>query len=360
MEQIAIADFNHDGHLDVAFIRSSDNSVWLSRGDGHGVFLAPTAVYTPPAEAGVKPFLGVPFTDRRIVAGNFDGDRFADLLLGVTPCDGGFCGRTELTALYGTGTGFTAKTFQMSGAVRNFVPFDLNQDGRTDLTAANQCDVSDCTSSYGALIANAGRTFTLSLVPNPVAFSTGPFPAIDLNGDLRSDLVQEYVTFDPDASGVKFALAASSTTWNKQVLYPLSNSTSPDFSMRFVGNFTQNRKPDVVVYEGHEGHLFVLANTTSTGNFGACDYPRVGDGIRVCTPAAGSSKSSPVRFTASSTNYVPIRKMELWVDGKKLTEQFRSWLDFSSTLAPGSHRVTIFSTRFDDVARKVSFSFTVN
>jgi len=52
--------------------------------------------------------------------------------------------------------------------------------------------------------------------------------------------------------------------------------------------------------------------------------------------------------------------MELWVDGKKRTEQFRSWLDFSVALASGAHRVTIFSTRFDDVARKTSFTFNVN
>jgi hypothetical protein len=66
-----------------------------------------------------------------------------------------------------------------------------------------------------------------------------------------------------------------------------------------------------------------------------------------------------VRFRTAATSFQPIRKTELWIDGQKVTEQYRSWLDFSVALPSGPHTVGIFVNNFDDDHQHTSFSFNV-
>jgi hypothetical protein len=65
-------------------------------------------------------------------------------------------------------------------------------------------------------------------------------------------------------------------------------------------------------------------------------------------------------FTAAANSFQPIRKVELWIDGHKIKEQFRSWLDFTTTVTPGTHKGTIFANGYDDDFQRTSFLFTVN
>jgi hypothetical protein len=52
--------------------------------------------------------------------------------------------------------------------------------------------------------------------------------------------------------------------------------------------------------------------------------------------------------------------MELWIDGHKVKEQFRSWLDFTTSLVHGTHKVTINAVGYDSDFQRKSFLFTVN
>ena len=56
--------------------------------------------------------------------------------------------------------------------------------------------------------------------------------------------------------------------------------------------------------------------------------------------------------------------MELWVDGKKVSEQHHSWennawFSFSSTLTPGTHQGAIFAADVDDTLQLSEFNFAV-
>jgi hypothetical protein len=96
---------------------------------------------------------------RQLELGNFDGDRHQDFILGVTLCGGANCNPTQFHTLYGDGAGaFSAKSFSASGTVRNLAAFDVNHDGRSDLTISQLCDVLNCTASFGAMLGNANRT----------------------------------------------------------------------------------------------------------------------------------------------------------------------------------------------------------
>ena len=78
------------------------------------------------------------------------------------------------------------------------------------------------------------------------------------------------------------------------------------------------------------------------------------------SPTSGSIQHSPVRFTAAANSFQPIRKVELWIDGNKIKEQFRSWFDFTTSVTPGTHKVTIFANGYDDDFQRTSFLLTVN
>src|SRR5207253_3222607 len=107
--------------------------------------------------------------------------------------------------------------------------------------------------------------------------------------------------------GAYLALATSSTSWSKQIEVPLSD-TGAVSQLVFTGNFNTDRKPDVVVYQAESGLLQVMANTTQSGKYGTCAYPAAGQGIHVCSPGAGKTVASPVRFRTAATSFQPIRK----------------------------------------------------
>lgn len=112
---LALADFNHDGKLDFA---TSGNLIALGNGDG--TFQTPTPIVSNPPTGGFA----------SIAAGDFNGDGWPDLALGV-----GF--DTPLYVLLNNQHGgfnqvpttFGQSTFQI-------VPADLNNDGNLDLVLA--------------------------------------------------------------------------------------------------------------------------------------------------------------------------------------------------------------------------------
>jgi C1A family cysteine protease len=73
---------------------------------------------------------------------------------------------------------------------------------------------------------------------------------------------------------------------------------------------------------------------------------------------------SPVSFHVSAAGQVPMRDVELWVDGRKVAEQIDgfsnyTFLNRSVPLAPGTHAVTIYAVGWDDSLQRKAFSFTV-
>jgi hypothetical protein len=231
----------------------------------------------------------------------------------------------------------------------------VNQDGRSDLAITTRCSLTSCPESVGALFGNSGRTFAEAIsAADPSYFDL--LAVADFNGDLKNDLVDSYGELN--TMGAYLALATSSSSWKKQVEIPLSDAGWTS-ELLFAGDFNGDRKPDIVVYQAQTGLLQELVNTTLSGKYGLCSYPTTGQGIHVCSPVSGSSAKSPVRFRTAANSFQPIRKTELWVDGNKITEQYRSWLDYSTPVASGSHKVDIYVNNYDDDHQHTTFSFNV-
>ena len=72
--------------------------------------------------------------------------------------------------------------------------------------------------------------------------------------------------------------------------------------------------------------------------------------VRLTGAIVGSERPGPV----------PMRDLEVWVDGSKVAEQidgfsYYTWLDQSVNLSPGAHSVTAYAAGWDQSLVKTTF-----
>ncbi len=94
---------------------------------------------------------------------------------------------------------------------------------------------------------------------------------------------------------------------------------------------------------GQKWETAVNATVGTAGGGGACSAP-ASPGVNLCTPASGSTVSSPVQVTANSTVTGTIAQMQLWVDGVKKYAVAGAVLNTSISLATGSHRFAVLAS----------------
>ena len=93
------------------------------------------------------------------------------------------------------------------------------------------------------------------------------------------------------------------------------------------------------------------------GSFPSCAPPNTFEGINLCSPIAGATVTSPVSFKVGAAGQVPMRDVEVWVDGKKVALQVDgfsryTFLNRSLSLSPGTHAVTVFAAGWDQSLQK--------
>jgi hypothetical protein len=354
---IAEADFNHDGKLDLAVVGvnadDSGETAYILPGEGNGLFsdVIPVLNVATPYENGSG---GI----RQILRGDFDGDTNADLVVAVsagTP-SGLDSGATTVHVLYGDGNfGFddTTPITEINGLGLLNVG-DLNSDGRTDLFS------NAIVTWYG----QGDRTFASYSQQLPQAeYAISSQPIADFNNDGLNDIVEMATT--PDKSFLVFLLATPNPgqfdiqTWNTPIPPepPVaanfkSGDQKPDWA--FVGATGPQSSNISAVYVGLNGTVGQLWSN--------CDYPTTGRAIKLCSPAISSG--STVNFNATAHSFGDLRKIELWVDGTKLGEQYNTWegnafFNFSSTVAPGTHSGTYYAADVDNSLLRYDFNFTV-
>jgi hypothetical protein len=288
---VALGDFNHDGHLDLATANEGDNtvSVVLSRGDG--IFL--------PAVA-----LGVGSFPRSVAVGDFNQDGNPDLAAAnsvdntvsvmlnqgegtfrpavalavgdypVSLAVGDFNGDGHLDLATANGDDITVSVLlgQGDGGFHPAVPQlvggqpysltvgDFNHDGRSDLATANRGD-----NTVSVLLGQGDGTFrpaaTVAVGPDPRSVAAG-----DFNNDGRLDLVT--ANFGDDTASV--LLNQGDGTFRPAITQPTG---APYSSFVVVGDFNHDGNLDlatggdsaVSVSLGWGDGTFLAAGSLSAG-----------------------------------------------------------------------------------------------
>lgn len=338
------ADFNHDGKLDLAL--SVNNQLQILLGNGKGGFTAGPVTNLDVSE--------------NLALGDFDGDGHADLATWSYDS-----GSIYAQIAYGDGTGHFPQIVEttLPTAYTDLVSFgDVNNDGRTDIIVLYATK-----KQAGIFAGTAARTFGS---PTSVTLANCGVDAAmvgDFDGNGVNDLVVPEGTCGSQGGPYTLDFVGHNTNGSFATDQPFYTFNWGFTTRTVMLHADGNMKPDLYVSPCTDGTCEV--NTTATllnetsGSFPACQAPDAFVGIHVCAPASGASVASPVSFQIGVAGPVPMRDVEVWIDGKKQAEQiagFSNYTFFNEKLSikPGSHTASIFGAGIDQslVHKSVTFS----
>ena len=349
-----VGDFNHDGIMDFACLDIETHTylrVWF--GDGKSGFtVGPLTRTLTPA-----------FSNTNLMLGDFDGDGRADIAIQY------FSNYDQTQILYGDGTGyFPAQRVINVPTGSLFSATDVNGDGKTDIVASafNQGGAHYLSVFYG----DSNRDWSNHTIIPTAHCPTGEVVAADVNGDGINDLIVR----EGDCSGNSNPGYIGVLTRNSDSSYNPEQTvfTSPSNVIVTMDAIRANldTKPDITFLQCVPDKSFCqsyittnLLNTTP-GQFHSCEAPNTFEGINVCGPTPGSTVSDQVSFRIGAAGQVPMRKVEVWVDGEKLGEQLNgfsnyTFMDKTFTLFSGKKNVDVYATGWDNSLQKKTFTFTV-
>ncbi len=358
IDKLALADFNHDGKVDLVTEANTEytGQIVLLPGNGDGSFGAARVVHTPAAN----------FGSSNPTIGDFDSDGNADIAFyDTTNCAPNVCG-SQVHVAYGNGDlSFTDTTPFTSAGRFAFSTGDLNGDGRTDIFGVDAPNGSRVVTLY----ASGARSFTLYTSANPYD-SDASLAMADVNGDGQMDLIGwNNANYTPK---IIVLAGAGQTGVFTAYAYPLTGipPTTLNITDPVIGDFNRDTRPDIYVATRSEAtgsYETTLVNSTPINNnttfftFG-CDYPAAEHGIHVCSPSA--SATSPVIFRITASSLGMLRKIELWVDGKKVAEQHNVWSHYgwfyysTESFDSGTHNLSVYAADIDNHLERYDFSFT--
>ena len=358
---IAAADVNRDGKLDLLMLTAPyddeyDSHLQVLLGNGEGGFTAGTEV-TVYENYGTT----------QLLTGDFNGDGNADVAVATQNENGN--NEAVINVFSGDGTGNLSQGFQ-----------DVNQDQLNFLSAAdvNGDGISDLVSTgvdfnqgagfidqflwvyYGQSDGNLQRS-EIRLA----SYGVGQLAVADFNGDRIPDIAVLETDCDNDSEGCTTTSAATLHVVSSAGDVPVSSlQSNPGSPFAIRGN--RDTKADLVFINAATSNTpIVMLLNTAAGNFPTCAAPNAAVGIAQCSPTAGSTVNSPVIFAIGAAATQPIRKIELWADGKKQLEQFAGafsnygFLNASLPLAAGSHKINIITAGWDNSQQSKVSTITV-
>jgi hypothetical protein len=251
-ESVAVADLNHDGHLDLATANAYGNDVTVLLGKGNGDFAQ--AVGSP---VDVRTQRSHQAAVSSVAVGDFNGDGNPDLVTADTY-------ENHVSVLLGDGTGsFTEapnSPFNTGNGPNSVAVADLNGDGHPDLVTANYYG-GDLTvllgdGTGGFTPAPGGPVVTGVPGADPESVVVG-----DFNGDDHPDLAVAEST--PDGGRVSILLGDGTGGFSPAATSPLKMAGSPGANSLAVGDFNSDHRDDLAVAVADVGNS--NGNGSSTG-----------------------------------------------------------------------------------------------
>ena len=391
--QAVVADFNRDGRLDLAISSTGPNGtngfVMVLLGNGNGTFTQGTNI-------------SISGGAQSLTLADFNGDHLPDMA--VSLCTTSTCD-TKIYLGQGNGTFKLSSTLTYGGG--RVVAGDFNADGHQDIAVlatnelvmylgvgngsfqspllASQNDpvglavgdfynnriqslavltgVPDSSGNFSYYVATARYLNGGLSVTSPQLAGTSQFLHDISGGDLTGDFKDDIVI----AGGEKFGGGAlfsymvgngDGTFQNAVSLPGLGQSEE----LPFVRDINVDGRHDIGAawtngYIVNGGGAYVLQNTSAPVN---CAPPKPNAlSVRICAPTNGQVVGKTFTFKAAGNAWNGFAKrMELWIDGKKIGQNLEDQLKVTTSLAKGPHKASfVVVDSFDNyVSGSVSFT----
>jgi hypothetical protein len=338
-DSIAVADYNGDGKPDIATLSNSTKEVTILKNTGTSFTSSSFAVplYYSSNNSGYPPD-----NVGSLVSGDFNGNHKQDLAY-LDMCADSACG-PGLSRIYslintGTGSSFTPNllTDQVSYTAE-LDAADVDLDGKVDLLVST---AGGGTAAAFVEYSNGNNSFTQVFFDDYAPGSAQPQHMVvgDFNNDGIEDIAG-YTQIAPDGTpvyGFDVYTGKGGRAFNAPVHVSDNTNVSPrgGFAAGFID---QNGTKDIALVDATG--LAIFLNTTSTSK-DPCSYTAT-TGLHNCGPANGSSGPATIHVLDSYRSSVqPASRIEFWVDGKKLFQEYEDLLNTNVTLSAGSHQLSV-------------------
>ena len=270
---VVTADFDGDGNLDLAELNTTNRTVGVYLGDGHGNFTLKSTPYT----VGITPFGLTAFYANGVVnlAVANSGSNTVGVLTGIG--DGPFNAQVTYPV--------TTTPYPYS-----VIATDVNNDDIADLVVVG----SDAT-AVGVLIGNSNGTFN-SEATYPVGTTPDRLAVSDVNGDGKVDLI----VANYGANTISVLLGNGNGTFRSQVALPIGNEP---FAIA-IADYNGDGFPDLAVANRSDGTVGILLNInqTATASISSVSIPGSGTG----TDQVDASYQGDTNFGASTSSTIPL------------------------------------------------------
>jgi hypothetical protein len=344
---IALADFNGDHKPDIAISDGTDGYTWIYLGKGDGTFtLANTQKYG----------------GNSLVVGDFNADGKQD----VAYASGSASGGDTVGVFLGNGNGTLNTPIVVTGNYNSGLAVgDFYSDRIQSLAllySMGPQDGNDTTYvetlrySNGQLVVGASTQVTQPVAEGPINIYGG-----DLNGDFIDDV---FISGGGYYGGPysEYMIGNGNGSFQAPQNAPYENQGTT-FSYPIIRDMNLDSRHDVSMawlnVEDDNGGGDVLINDNARGN---CNPPPASAlGVNICAPKSGAVVSKTYTFRGAGNAFNGIAKrVELWIDGKKIGQNLEDQLNVTTTLEPGAHTASfVVVDSFDNNTSK-AVTFTTN
>src|ERR1700688_2008479 len=346
------ADLNRDGKLDLALVCGSDQ-IMIFFGNGDGTFTN-------------GPTLATSNYAYTIALADFNGDHLPDIA--VSGCNSSYVCAIEVFLGQGNGTFKKSATLPYGGG--QVVAGDFNAVGdfynnRIQSLVVLNYVYNDPKSTFYVTTVRYSNGALLLGTPELVT-ENGDYVAViagDLNGDFLDDIA--VVGAGPTVPNPAAAYILGKGNGTFQAPVDVAATGQAEFSP-FIRDLNLDSRHDLgVAWDdgdsryGTGGGAFILLNTNAATN---CTPPAANKlSVHICARTSGQTVGSTFTFRAAGNAFNGVAKrVELWIDGKKIGQNLEDQLKITRTLSAGKHTASFVVADSFDNHTSSSVSFTAN
>ena len=265
---LAVADLNKDGKLDLVAATNTTNKASVLLGNGNGTFQA-AVTYNLPGEG------------RGVAIADFNGDTKLDLAVS----NGNPVGNTSILLGNGDGTFQNAVNIATGTTPTGIVAKDISGDGKQDLVIA-------VSSSQAVMVLLGIGNGTFS---GPVSYPVGLGPIRLVLEDFNGDGPADVITVNADANSYSVLRGNGDGTFQTAVTSPARNGAFAPFS----GDFNQDGKPDLAIVDNVFDFVDVYLNSPSGTGTSISATEGVAATVLVATFVDFDNTKTAANFTAT-------------------------------------------------------------